>query len=73
MKRPLILFFIISGFLSLILLFSVDPENCMANPENGDGKNRIFLVKVDGEIDLGLAPFIKRVVEEAEKEGTEKP
>ncbi|MGA1840982.1 MAG: NfeD family protein [bacterium] len=71
MKRPLIIFFIISGFLSLILLFSVEPQNCLANTENGDAKNQIYLIKVDGEIDLGLAPFIKRVVEDADKEGKE--
>ncbi|MGA1864466.1 MAG: NfeD family protein [bacterium] len=43
----------------------------MANPENGDGKNQIYLIKVDGEIDIELALFIKRVIEEAEKEDTE--
>jgi membrane-bound serine protease (ClpP class) len=30
--------------------------------------NTVYLLKVDGEIDLGLAPFIQRVVKEVEQE-----
>ncbi len=30
-------------------------------------QNKIYLAHIEGEIDLGLAPYIKRVVEEAEK------
>lgn len=71
MKRPLILFFIISGFLALILLLSINSQHCIANMENTSGKNIIYLIKVEGEIDLGLAPFIKRVIEETDKEDVE--
>jgi membrane-bound serine protease (ClpP class) len=43
----------------------------MADPENTKDKNLIYLIKVEGEIDLGLAPFIKRVIEDTDKEEIE--
>jgi len=34
-------------------------------------KQTVYLASIDGEIDLGLAPYIKRVVEQAERNGAD--
>ena len=34
-------------------------------------QKKVYVAKIDGEIDLGLAPYVRRVVSEAEKENAE--
>ncbi|MEW6379793.1 MAG: NfeD family protein [bacterium] len=63
--------------LSLILfltLFSLRASNSVAViGQGGDkGRNRqdeVFLVKLSGEVDQGLSPFIRRVVRQADEQG----
>jgi len=54
LKRSIIFFVLIS----LALLNSVSAQ-----------RQKIYIGNIEGEIDLGLAPYVKRVVEEAEKNG----
>ncbi len=46
---------IISAFI-LLIVSTILPQN-----------NKVYLGKIEGDIDLGLAPYVKRVVSEAEK------
>lgn len=40
--------------------------NLMANPAPPESKRLVYVVPIEGMIDLGLAPFIQRVLKEAE-------
>ena len=60
--------------LFLILLFPLlslyhPIQSAAAEGKEAKPGNRIHIIHVEGEIDLGLAPFIKRAVVEADQEG----
>ena len=56
MKRS-ILFFVL---LTFVLLNSISAQ-----------RQKIYIANIEGEIDLGIAPYVKRVVEEAGKNGAD--
>ncbi len=56
MKKILGILFLFSAFLCLL------PSGIGAS----HNQNTVYWVKIEGEIDLGLAPYIKRVVQEAD-------
>lgn len=66
-KKSYPAFLLLTMLLFLSLLFTAFDHFAAAGkePEENDP---IYLVQVAGEIDLGLAPFIKRVVDEADHE-----
>jgi membrane-bound serine protease (ClpP class) len=50
---------LISAFLIFILYATVNSQTI----------NKVFVIDISGEIDLGLAPYVERVVKEAETQG----
>ena len=63
-----------AGLLVLIFCFLNIPKGFVkvqAKNSNEEKNNLVYWVNIDGEIDLGLAPFLKRVVQEADEQSIE--
>jgi len=63
-----------AGLLALIFCFFTFPKGFVkvqAEKNTTTKTNLVYWVNIDGEIDLGLAPFIKRVVQEADEQSIE--
>ncbi|MGA1824809.1 MAG: nodulation protein NfeD, partial [bacterium] len=62
---------IIIIFLIIFLVFQKSSAEVRAEQDTERKDDTVYLVKIEGEIDLGLAPFIKRIVLEAEKKSVQ--
>ncbi|MGA1869749.1 MAG: NfeD family protein [bacterium] len=54
-----------------LLIFGESSRFAEAAQDQERAQDTVYVVKIDGEIDLGLAPFIKRIVREAEEKSIE--
>ncbi|MGA1794899.1 MAG: NfeD family protein [bacterium] len=60
---------VLSGIFCILIPLAVFPPHSAATKGEVRKGNIVYLVEVKGEVDLGLAPFIRRVMEEADEEG----